>query len=180
MNGILDYLRTRRSIRSFSDKPVSEDQINLLKEALLRAPTSRGLNPWQFIQIDDPTLLKAIAQSKMSGSAFLAKAPLAFAICADETVSDVWLEDCSIAAITLHYMAHSIGLGSCWVQIRQRQHSETVSSEDYLKKLLVLPAHLRVVAVIGVGHPAETKEGHPASALPDGRFHRNDYGQERG
>jgi len=175
MHGIIDYLRTRRSIRSFSEKPVSEEQIDLLKEALLRAPTSRGLNPWQFIQIDDPSLLKAVAKSKISGSAFLAKAPLAFAICADETVSDVWLEDCSIAAITLHYMAHSIGLGSCWVQIRRRQHDENVSSEDYLKELLNFPAHIRVVAVIGIGHPAEEKEGLSASALPEGRFHRNGY-----
>ena len=175
MDGILDFLRTRRSIRSFSEKPVSEKQLALLKEALLRAPTSRGLNPWQFIQIDDPELLKGIAKAKTSGSAFLAKAPLAFAICADTTISDVWLEDCSIAAITLHYMAHSIGLGSCWVQIRLRQHDDHTGSEDYLKKLLALPEHFRVVAVIGIGHPAEEKKGLPTSALPKGRFHHNVY-----
>ena len=83
---MIDYmtiLRTRRSIREFKDTDVTEKQIKLLKESLVRAPTSRGRNPWQFILIDEPALLDEVSRAKMHGSAFIAEAKLAFVMCVD-------------------------------------------------------------------------------------------------
>ena len=57
----------------------------------------------------------------------LETAPLAVVICADETLNDAWIEDCSIASILLQLTAQSIGLGSCWIQIRNRMYSEKIS-----------------------------------------------------
>lgn len=175
MNQFIDNLRSRRSIRVFKDTPVTREQMDILKESLLRSPTSRGQNPWQFILVDDAALLEKISRAKMHGSNFLAGANIAFVICGDEEISDVWVEDCAIAAITLQYMAHSLGLGSCWAQIRLRNHDENSSAESYLQQLLNIPEHVRVASVIGIGQPAEEKDGHAEHDLAEGKFHRNQY-----
>jgi len=174
-HNFLDLLRKRRSIRVFAPHPLPPAAITALREAALRSPTSRGTNPWQFIFSDDPELIARLSRAKTHGSAFLAGAPLVIVVCADESASDVWVEDCSIAATTLHYMATALGLGSCWVQIRNRQHSSTESSEDYLKSILGIPAQIRIVAMVGIGMPAENKPGHPETELLLTRIHHNHY-----
>ena len=176
MSEFIDHLRSRRSIRLFQDKPVRAEDIAILEEALLRAPSSRGRNPWQFVRVDDHSLLQKLAMAKMSGSTFLAETAVAYVICADESVSDVWIEDCAIASITLQYTAHALGLGSCWAQIRLREHNESQSSERYLQTLLGMPDNVRVASIIGIGYPAESKAGHLIDQLPTGKFHQNEYG----
>ena len=175
MNQFIDDLRSRRSIRIFNNNPITEEQLALLKESLLRSPTSRGRNPWEFIIIDDPAVMEKVSRAKMHGSDFLSGANKAFVICANEEVSDVWIEDCAIAAITLQYIAHALGLGSCWAQIRSRNHDENSSAEFYLQQLLNIPPHIRVASIIGIGQPAEYKNGHPDNELPQGKFHLNNY-----
>lgn len=174
-SAILELLRRRRSIRSFAATPIDDSALETLREAALRAPTSRGINPWHFIFADEPDLICRIADAKTHGSAFIKGAALAIVVCADETATDVWVEDCSIAAITLHYAATDLGLGSCWVQIRNRAHNDNSSAEEYLQRLFDLPKQLRVEAVIGIGHPAEDKPGHPATELMQDRLHKNRY-----
>ena len=73
-----------------------------------------------------------------------------FDACANETLNDVWIEDCSIASILLQITAHSLGLGSCWVQIRNRMHSASVSAEKYLQGLLNIPDHFRILNIVTV------------------------------
>ncbi len=175
MADFINILRQRRSIRFFDDKPLTEEQIELLKEALLRSPTSRGRNPWQFILVTEKTLLESLSCAKEHGSGFIADASVAFVICGDETVSDVWIEDCSIAAITVQYAATALGLGSCWAQIRLRKHDPENSAEDYIQNLLNIPKNIRVESIIGIGHPAENKAGHPFVSLPEERFHHNSF-----
>ena len=77
-------------------------------------------------------MLGKLAKSKQHGSEFLKNAPLAIVICADSTKSDVWVEDCSIAAIIIQLTALSLGLGSCWAQIRDRQHDYEITAEGYI------------------------------------------------
>ena len=169
---MIDILRTRRSIRKYEKKPVDQDSIDLLKEALLRCPSSRGLNPWTFVFVDDPPVLDKLSRSKEHGSDFIKGAALAIVVCGDESLSDVWVEDCSIASIIAHLTAHSLGLGSCWSQIRNRKHSADRSAEDFLQELLGLPKNLRVEAIIAVGYPAESKSPVPSDRLDYGKIAR--------
>jgi nitroreductase len=162
---MIDLLRSRRSIRKFTPEPVSAESIEIITEAALRSPTSRGINPWEFIVVDEPELLASLSRAKEHGSEFLKGAPLAVVVCADSSKSDVWVEDCSIAAIIIQLTALSLGLGSCWAQIRQRRHDREFSAESYLRQLLGLPEHIVVEAVIGIGHPAEKKRPLAAGAL---------------
>ena len=96
---MIKLLRKRRSIRKYAKKPVPASVQKRLVEALLRSPSSRDIRPWQFIMVDDPALLAKLSRSKAHGAEFLARAPLGIVLCGDETRSDVWIEDCSIASI---------------------------------------------------------------------------------
>jgi nitroreductase len=162
---MLELLRNRRSIRKYDRRKIEPEKIELLKEALLRAPSSRGINPWHFIFVDEPQLLLKLSQCKPHGAAFLKNAPLGLVVCGDEQASDVWVEDCSIAAIIGQLTAHSLGLGSCWIQVRNRFYDAATASETYIQNLLSLPAHMRVECLLAVGYPAETKKPTPRETL---------------
>lgn len=170
-SSVLNLLRKRRSIRKFTSQPVEDEKVDALVETAIRTPTSRGRNPWEFIVLRDKLSLEKISRAKEHGSAFLAGAPLAIVIAADTGKSDVWTEDCSIAAIAIQLAAEELGLGSCWVQIRLRQHDANHTSEDYLKDLLGLPANFAVECIIGIGYPGETKSGHAKEFLPFDQVH---------
>jgi len=174
---VLDLLRKRRSIRQFLPQVVERDKIEALIEAAVRTPTSRGRNPWEFVVVNDRKLLDKLAGAKEHGSAFLTNAPLAIVVAADVEKSDVWTEDCSIAAIVIQLTAEDLGLGSCWVQIRLRPHDATCTAESFVKELLGLPDTHVVECIIGIGYPAEMKPGHLPENLPFGHVHRNTFGE---
>ena len=154
---MIEILRKRRSIRKYQETAIDSQAMEVIKEALLRSPSSRGINPWTFIFVDQKELLSKLSQAKEQGAQFIKDAALAVVVCGDETKSDVWVEDCSIAAIVLQLTIQSLGLGSCWSQIRNRSHSKEKSAERYVQEILHLPGNLKVASVIGIGVPAETK-----------------------
>lgn len=170
---MLDLLRQRRSVRKFTAQPVAAEHLELLREALLRAPTSRNLQPCHFVLVDDRELLEQLATAKPHGTSFFSSAPLAVVIAADPTVSDVWIEDCSVAATMVQLVAEDLGLKSCWGQLRRRQHDESLSAGDYVRKLVGLPEGLEVPIIIAIGHPAERKNGHPYASLLHDRVAHN-------
>ena len=174
----IDLLRTRRSIRRFQEQPVEQEKIDILIEAMLRSPSSRGLNPWEFVVVTDKDTLVRLSQAKPHGAAFLKNAPLAIVVCADPTKCDVWVEDCSIASILLHLTASDLGLGSCWVQIRLREHDAGQMAQDHVAEILGLPAGLVVESIIAIGYPAEQLPAHPRLSLPDEKVSFEKYGQK--
>lgn len=173
----LSLLQERRSIRKFVARPVEGDQIPRLVEAALRAPSSRGFNPWQFIVVTQPELLGALAKAKPHGASFLAEAPLGMVVCADPSRSDVWVEDASIASAFVHVAALSLGLGSCWIQIRKRMYDDEKTASAHVRDVLGIPETLEVESIIAVGYPDETKPGHPRSQLPYNQVHQDRYGE---
>jgi nitroreductase len=174
----IDLVRKRRSIRKYRPQAVEKDKINLLIETALRACSSRGVQPWEFVVVTDPQMLAQLAAAKPHGSAFLRDAPLAFVVCADSAKTDVWVEDASIAAVFLHLAAADLGLGSCWSQIRLRDHDARQSAGAYVADLLGLRQGLEVEAIIAIGYPAEDKGPHPASSLAYGKINRERYGSK--
>ncbi len=168
-------LRNRRSIRQFKADKVEPEKVDLLLETLLRAPSSRSRNPWQFVAVDDPQLLAGLAHAKAHGAEFLAGAPLAVVVCADPARCDVWIEDCAIAAILLQLAAESLGLGSCWAQMRLRRDANDIDAETTVR------GDPRPAA--GVDRPLHRRHRLPAPpprrpsprALPAGKIHRNRY-----
>jgi nitroreductase len=175
---MVELLRARRSVRLFDPRPIAPDVLQLLTEALLRSPSSRAINPWEFIFVNDVALINELSKAKQHGASFLKGASLAVVIAGDERRSDVWVEDCSIASIILQLAAQSLGLGSCWIQIRNRPHNTTCSAESWVQQLLTIPPQLRVESIVALGYPAENPPPLPRDALDEGKIHYNRY-QER-
>ncbi len=142
----LELATQRRSIRQFVEKPVAPEAVAQLVEAALRAPSSRGFNPWQFVVVGDRERLRKLSQSKPHGAAFLKDAPLGIVVCADPQRSD------------------------------KRMHTDDKSASAYIGELLGLPAGLEVAAIMAIGYPAEHKPPHPASSLGYAKIHRETYG----
>lgn len=179
MQSLVDLLRGRRSIRQFDDKPVSQQDLDTLLECMLRAPSSRSLNPWEFVVVDDKDLLTELSTCKPHGATFIKNAPLAIVVCADPEKCDVWIEDCSIATLLVHLAATDLGLGSCWVQVRLRENQQSGTAEQFVKEKLNIPENLRVEAIVAIGHAKEEKQGHPKETLLSERIGYNGYQKSR-
>jgi len=172
---MIELLRARRSVRKFAAEAVEPEKVELLKEAVLRSPTSRNFKPCEFIFVNDRELLRPLALSKPHGAAFLEHASLAIVVCADGDKSDVWTEDCSIASILVQMVAQSMGLGSCWIQIRNRMFDDKTTSEEHVRNLLKMPGHISVESIIALGYPAEEKEPIPHDALDYTKIRINSF-----
>ncbi|MBN1948856.1 MAG: nitroreductase family protein [Candidatus Cloacimonetes bacterium] len=162
---MIEIIRSRRSVREFLPNPVETEKIELLQEAALRAPTSRNRLSCYYYFITNRAILESLAIAKPQGGIFLKEAPLAVVVTGDEKATDVWVEDCSIGCSFLQLMAASLGLGSCWVQIRNRWHNDHITAEGYIQDLLQLPGNLRVEALIAIGYPAIKPAPVPARDL---------------
>lgn len=171
---MIELLRTRRSIREYAGRAIEPEKVELLKEAVLRSPSSRNIDPWEFVFVDDRELLAKLAQCKPHGADFLAGAALGIVVCGDSRASDVWVEDCSIAAILAQMTAQSLGLGSCWIQVRNRRFDDVTTSEQYIQRLLGLSEHVKVECIVSIGYPAEKREPLPAEELKVSKIRVNE------
>jgi nitroreductase len=123
-------------------------------------------------------MLEKLSTAKPAGAALLKNATLGIVICADQKKSDTCIEDASIAAIILQLAAESLGLGSCWVQLRNRKHEDGRSSQQYAAELLSIPDTYMIQAVMAIGYPAESKTPHKKENLHYGKIHKGRYGKK--
>ncbi|MFZ5987518.1 MAG: nitroreductase family protein [Bacillota bacterium] len=172
---LLELLKSRRSIRSFKDREVEKDKIDSILKGALLSPSSRGRRPWEFIAVTDKESLKKLSQCREHSSQFLEGAPLGIVVIADPEVCDVWIEDASIAAIIIQLISNSLGLGSCWIQVRERFHSSSRKAEDYIKEVLNIPGKYSVECIIAVGYQDEEKKPHNEENLPYHKLHFEKY-----
>ncbi|NQS76783.1 MAG: NAD(P)H nitroreductase [Peptococcaceae bacterium] len=170
-----ELLKTRRSIRKFQDKIVGEDKLDTILKCVLMAPSSRSSRHCEFVAVTERELLKKLSASRTMGTEFLAGTGAAIVVLADPGKSDVWIEDASIAALTIQLVAHSLGLGSCWSQIRERLTPAGRHAEDHVKDVLNIPDRFKVLCIIGLGYPAEEKPPYDEADLPLDKLHRNQY-----
>ena len=173
---MLELLLKRRSIRRFKDKNVEQEKIHLIESACLTAPSSKKRQPWEFVVVDDKVLLERLSEAREHGSRFLKGAPLAFVVLADPDKSDVWIEDAVIAALLIQLESEYVGLGSCWIQIRDRQGISAETAEEHVQSILGIPGNLKVECIIAVGYPDEHKPAYTFEDLLVHRVHHNQYG----
>ena len=152
MNSFSELIQMRRSMRKFTDELLTADEAKLLLRAALMSPSSKGLHSWEFVVVEDKPALEALSQCKAQGADFLSGAPMAVVVLGDPQVSDVWIEDASVASTMILLQAEDIGLGACWVQVRERQDDSGRSAEDNVRSILGLPERWRILSIIAVGH----------------------------
>lgn len=158
MDNLHQLLLTRHSIRRYKDQPVDADDVSKILEAALLAPTSKSARPWEFVVIEDKDMLARLADCKQFGTKPIASAAFAVAVTADTTKSDVYIEDASIAAVFMHLQAADLGLGSCWIQVRNRLAADGESSETIVRELLDIPERMAVECIVTFGHIDEDRK----------------------
>ena len=157
-NNTLETIMTRTSIRSFTDKAVSADTIELLLRAGMAAPTAVNLQPWHFVAVNDRAKLDELGgngrQSKM-----LQEATLAIVVCGNMEKAlegpgqAFWIQDCSAATENILLAAHALGLGAVWTGCYPIEERVAMVSQ-----VLGLPEHIVPLCVIVMGYPNENPE----------------------
>lgn len=175
MNSFFELVKTRRSIRKYLDKPIEQDKIKKITTAALMSPASKRSNPWEFIVIEDKETLRKLSECRPHGSAILQGAPLGIVVIADTTKSDVWLEDVSIAALIIQLQAHELELGSCWVQVYNREKEPNLLAEEYIKELLNIPSHYGVLNIISIGYSDEERKPYDLEKLAYEKIHNEKF-----
>jgi len=148
----------RRSHRKFTDEEIDAEDVRLILRAALMSPTSKGQRAWQFVVVDDRQDIEKLSDAKEFGSQFLKDAPLAIVVLGDPMQNDCWIEDGSIAAISMQYQAEDLGLGSCWIQMRGRGLSDGTSADTVIRGILDIPDNLSVLCVLAFGHKADERK----------------------
>ena len=148
----MDPILTRRSIRKYTEEPVSEESVTRLLRAAMAAPSARNQQPWHFVVIRDRGTLEHIA-STQSTATMARRAQVGIVVCGDLTLEEspgYWVQDCAAATENLLIAATSEGLGAVWCGIYPREHRV-----QNFRDLLVLPDHVVPMALVLLGHPAE-------------------------
>ncbi len=170
-----DLLRSRRSVRKFQDRDVEKGKTDAILKSALLSPSSRAGRPWEFVAVTDRELLKRLSGCREHGSGFLAGAPLGIVVLADPAACDVWVEDASIASIIIQLAAQSLGLSSCWIQVRKRFHPGGGTAGEYIRGVLGIPPEYRVACMIAIGYPAEQTRAQDDAELLYDKVHFNRY-----
>jgi nitroreductase len=174
----LEAIRTRSSVRRFSEQPVEPEKLQAVLEAVQQAPSWSNRQCWQLVVVQGQEVRNTISQLSFVESFFatygyktnpaqkgLAQAPVVIVACADPLQSgdlrgeQYYMADMGIAAQNLMLAAHDQGLGSVFVG---------VFDEEQLKKLLGIPPGIRIVGLFPLGYPAgESKGGPPRKPLSE-------------
>ncbi|MEN9918473.1 MAG: hypothetical protein RL662_909 [Bacteroidota bacterium] len=165
MSDFSRLIAKRRSCRRFTEEPIKATDVELILKAGLLSPSSKNVKPCYFIAVENKDTLNKLSESKKQGSTFISRCPLAIVVAADPLASSIWIEDTSIASIMMQLQAEDLDIGSCWVQIRDRQTATGSSSEDYVKVILNIPIQLQVVSIVAFGHRAEALPPHSETDL---------------
>jgi nitroreductase len=168
-------VQQRRSHRKFTDKEIDAESVKLILRAALMAPTSKGQRAWQFVVVDNPLDIEKLSDAKDLGSQFMKGAPLAVVVLGDPLQNDCWVEDGSIAAISMQYQAEDLGLGSCWVQMRGRGLSDGTSADTVIRGILDIPENLHVLCVLAFGHKADERKPQNEEKLKWENVHVDKY-----
>lgn len=153
-----DLLVERRSIRRYTSEKIDPEQVRLILEAGLLAPTSKSARAWQFVVVEDADMLKRLSECKPMGAAPIARCPLAIVIAVDSTATEPWIEDASVAASYMQLQAADLGLGSCWIQVRGRFAADGTPSDVYVQEALGIPETCPVVCILTFGHKDEQRK----------------------
>jgi len=171
MSNFHDMLYSRRSCRKFASEPLDPDSVKEIAEAALLAPTSMNRKPCQFTLVEDKTMLEQLSHCKVQGANPIAGCALAIVVSSNPSESDVWIEDAAIAASYIQLQVESLGLGSCWIQIRNRMHSTETTASEQVKELLNMDGAQQVVAIVAIGNKGETLTSHKEQELDWGKIH---------
>jgi nitroreductase len=170
---VLNFIIKRRSIRSYQDKAVEKEKIEILLKAAMAAPSACNAQPWEIIvSVESDTLMEIREALPMARY----NAPCAITICGNMNLCRdtkyMWVQDCSAAMENVLLAATAMGLGSLWVGV--------YGVDPFVKKItniLNLPEHVIPLGIAYVGYPNEVKE--PRTQYNEKRIYYEKYDATR-
>jgi nitroreductase len=157
----LDVIFSRKSVRTYTDQPVSEEQVETLLRAAMAAPTGMNVQPWRFVVVRDQAVKDVLAGPR---GGMIAQAPVVIVICGEttqmrkpwgqpdaeavEVENGNWTQDCSAATENLLLAAEALGLGAVWTAAYP--YEDRVNP---IRETLGLPANVTPLCVVPVGYP---------------------------
>ena len=144
----------RCSVRRFTDKPVSDDEVRELLRAAMNAPSAHNRQPWRFLVIRDKDEGAAIADN-INTASFSRYAPCTILVLGNvfEAKGSAYIQDCSAAVENLLLRAVEIGLGGCWIGV---QHMP--DRVDWVQKHFGVAYPYFPFALVSVGTPGREYE----------------------
>ncbi len=171
----LQAIFTRRSVRDYTDKDVSDEMVETLLHAAMIAPSAVNNQDWAFVVVRDRKILGQLADGLNRSGEMLRKAPVAIVVCGDWNLAirhakDYWIEDCSAATENILIAANALGLGAVWLG--------TYPQTDKMQRVattLNLPGHIIPMCVISIGWPASLKESAVDERFDPEKIHFNQW-----
>ena len=151
---VLENIFARKSVRSYTDQPVSREQLDTLVRAAMAAPSGRDMRPWKFVVVDDAAVMDSLSR-QLPYAKMLQEAAAAIVVCGDMSIVDKsgnpsvnWQFDCSAATLNLLLAAEAMGLGAVWTGVHP--YEDRLAA---VKRALILPEHIIPLNVIPIGYP---------------------------
>ena len=170
---LFQVIFTRRSIRQYKSDPVGQNNIKLILQAAMAAPSAHNHQPWCFIIISDPDTLDRI-RAFHPYAEMLSSAPVAILVCGDKRIepnSGYLTQDCAAATQNMLLAAHDIGLGSVWIGIYPKEERMARTAE-----IVQLPEHILPVSLVALGVPGQIKPRQ--DRFKPERIHKNSWGKK--
>ena len=151
---LLEGISTRRSIRKYTQEKIDDEQIKMLLEAGMQAPSAVNCQPWHFLVLNARDIMLEVTKIHPY-SQMLMEASCAILVLGDTNIEHgpgYWAVDCGAATQNILLAAHGMGLGGVWIGIHPREERRKA-----FKDLFALPSHIQPFALISLGYPAEEK-----------------------
>lgn len=162
--------QNRRSIRKYSSQTVEREKIDYILRCGLMSPSSKRTNPWEFVVITQPEVIRRLANCRTYGSHMFETATAAIVVAVDGSLTDTWQADGAIAAEHMLLSAEEQGLGACWCQVYQRE-----GAEDLVRALVGVPESLHILCVISLGYKDEERHPYDLQKLLYNKIHNERF-----
>lgn len=172
---LLKIMENRRSVRNYTGETIPNEKIDRVLKAGLLSASGRSKKPWEYIVVKNKDTLLKLSKCRVGSAKMLEGADCAIVVIANADLTDVWVEDCSIAMANMHLMADSLGIGSCWIQGRLRESENGESTESYLRDILRFPENYRLEAILSLGMTNNHPDAHNSDELPFEKIHRESF-----
>ncbi|KKG14386.1 nitroreductase [Methanosarcina sp. 2.H.T.1A.6] len=169
---VIDTILNRRSVREFTDRPISKDEINTILNAGRWAPSGLNNQPWRFVVVRNPETIHKLSECTHYSS-IVAGAPLLIAAFLDSENSYNRTKDIQVIGASVQNMLLAcceLGLGAVWL-------GEILNQHEKVNSILECPSKLELMAVLAIGEPAPGKRTSTRKALSELVF-EDRYGQK--
>ena len=171
MSTIIDTIKSRRSVRDFTDDPVSKDNINIILDAGRWAPSGLNNQPWRYIVVQERDTIEQVATCTHYGNVVLG-APLLIAVFLDHDAGYNYVKDVQATGASIQNML----LACCGLELGAVWLGEILNRKEKVNSILDAPDSLELMAVIAVGHPVEKERTSTRKGIEDVTFNEK-YGK---